>query len=32
MEASLPFKMAEGRHVFRSKSRVIGLGMSYVIG
>ena len=26
------FKMAEGRHVFRSKSRVKGLEMSFVIG
>ena len=32
MEASLLFKMAEGRYIFCSKSCVKGLGMSYVIG
>ena len=32
MEALNLFKMAEGRHVFLSKSHVKGLEMSYVIG
>ena len=32
MEALLLFKMAEGHHVFHSKSRIKRLGMSYVIG
>ena len=31
-EASLSFKMSEGRYDFRSKSCEKGLGMSYMIG
>ena len=31
IEALLLFEMADGCHVFHSKSRIKGLGMSYVI-